>query len=372
MICTVSTVKDTPANVERFVRRNLASGADHMFLFLDGDDSALGRLAEIPQVTAVLADAALWGGTKPDALNLRQISHANLVNTLLAPFDCVDWLFHIDGDECLDLDRDRLAAVDPETRYVRLLPREALSRRDQNGEVTHFKELLGPENLSLLALLGVIAEPRNNSYFNGHVTGKVGIRPALNVDLLIHRAERRFEPYVPSFQADFLHVLHYESFSGEEFVRKWMSHIGAGGGTRFKLDKLRLRAAISAVVDNDRLSAERKRHYLSELYRRNVEDDIETLTELGLLVEPAPELHQYTPRPFPAAEQQLVDRLLEHLLVADKGGFAPGRMPASSVELLTGLASELAPAEPELAARLEACVARTPSEPPSGEGEGVE
>jgi hypothetical protein len=359
VICSVSTVKDTLANLELFVGRNLAAGADHMFVFLDGDDEAThAYFADHPHVTAVLADAAFWGGEKPDELNVRQVSNANLVNTLLAPFDCVDWLFHIDGDECLDIDKEQLAALEPTTRYVRLMPREAVSQRHWDGEVTLFKELLGADELNLLALLGMIPEPRNIAYFNGHVTGKVGIRPALNVDLHIHRAERRAEPYLPSFQADFLHVLHYESFSGEEFVRKWASHIGTGGGTRFKVGKMRLRAAISAVVTNERLSDERKRHYLAELYQRNVEDDIETLSELGLLVEPAKELHGYVPATFPQDQRELVDELLGHLLAADKAAFRFGSAPTSNVALLQAVRSELSA---ELGSLVDACVARTPS-----------
>ena len=36
MLFTASTLKDSPENVRFFVAANLASGVDHMFVFLDG------------------------------------------------------------------------------------------------------------------------------------------------------------------------------------------------------------------------------------------------------------------------------------------------------------------------------------------------
>ena len=54
MICTVSTVLDTPENVDRFVRRNLAAGVDHMFVFLDAPQPRVRALLDpLPQVTAI-------------------------------------------------------------------------------------------------------------------------------------------------------------------------------------------------------------------------------------------------------------------------------------------------------------------------------
>src|SRR5690348_2586309 len=65
VLCTVSTVKDTRANVEQFVERNLRSGADHMFVFLEADeDGTLAFLRENPHVTAVRTDDAYWVGER--------------------------------------------------------------------------------------------------------------------------------------------------------------------------------------------------------------------------------------------------------------------------------------------------------------------
>ena len=84
MIATVSTVKDTLANVQRFVRGNLAGGVDHMVVFLDAPDPEVEAwLASQEHVTHVVADDRWWGGKRPADLNNRQRMHANITKALL-------------------------------------------------------------------------------------------------------------------------------------------------------------------------------------------------------------------------------------------------------------------------------------------------
>ena len=77
LVVTASTVKDTLANVERFVDGNLAGGADHLVLFLDApDDPATpdvrGFLDAHPHVTCVVTDDTWWTDKRPEQLNTRQ------------------------------------------------------------------------------------------------------------------------------------------------------------------------------------------------------------------------------------------------------------------------------------------------------------
>ena len=84
MIATVSTVKDTLANVQRFVRGNLAGGVDHMVVFLDAPDAEVEAwLAGQEHVTHLVADDAWWGGKRPADLNDRQRLHANITKAVL-------------------------------------------------------------------------------------------------------------------------------------------------------------------------------------------------------------------------------------------------------------------------------------------------
>lgn len=323
MICTVSTVRDTPDNVEAFARRNLAAGADHMYVFLDDDDDVDGvaaRLAGDQHVTVITTDDSYWHGARPQRLNARQSANANLVNVLLTALGEVDWLFHIDGDECLDIHPDVLAAVPAGAPYVRLNTLEAVARRAwEDGEVTHFKRRLAFDDLCLLQALGAISEPDNASYFNGHVEGKPGIRPSVDIRIRIHTVRGVGDIELPVVRDDRLNVLHYESYCEDEFIRKWQTHV-SGRRSPFKASKDRLRGAVTSVLGNDRLSDEAKQQLLAEIFRRCVEDDWPRLRDLGVLAQPQPR-RAAEPRSYPTATRERHDDLIGRLRTFDKDYF---------------------------------------------------
>ena len=70
---------------------------------------------------------------------MRQRINANLVKAVLSTFDWAEWLFHIDADEIVQLDREVLRALPAGTRVVRLAPLEAVSRRQWDDDPTWFK-----------------------------------------------------------------------------------------------------------------------------------------------------------------------------------------------------------------------------------------
>lgn len=357
LVCTVSTVKDTLANVEAFVTRNLSAGADHMFVMLDAPDRPVERfLSEHPHVTCVVTDRAYWHGRRHPHLNVRQTANANLVRVLLTPFERVGWLFHIDGDECLDVDKERLCRLGPEVPAVHLGVLEAVSGESRKWDGV-FKRSLSFEELCLLHALGILDDPRNRSYFNGYATGKGGIRPSLDYNVRIHAAKLDDGTVVKAFSADYLHVLHYESFSAEEFVRKWSTHIAGPAQSVFGQKKQRLRAAIEAVLRSDSLTEAGRQHYLLELYRRNVADAAETLDDLGLLVRPAAEHHSYTPRGFSPDEAADLELLLTRLVKADRGFFRPAVLAKQPADLLRATRADLPRGASGLADRIDATLA---------------
>jgi hypothetical protein len=325
MICTVSTVRDSAENVSRFVDRNLAAGVDHMFVFLDGSHeevaAPLALLREHQDVSAIHAGPGYWQGRRPAGLNKRQVVNATLVNTLLAPFPQVRWLFHIDGDECVDIDRGELLDPGNEARCIRLQPLEAVSQERWDGEVDLFKRKLDEDELALLTILGVIPRPTNSAYFNGHLLGKPGLLPDLDYRLTIHKVvdytAAELEPeHIPA-----QHVLHYESFSSQEFVRKWFAHLSSGTRPTFSASRNQIRAAVAAILSNRKLEDREKRQLLEELYRRRVQDDLPVLQRLGYLVTPDPARHRHQPVRWQPDEKELMRLLLRKLCVADKQAF---------------------------------------------------
>ena len=268
MICTVSTVLDTPENVDRFVRRNLAAGVDHMFVFLDEHQPRVRALLDpLPQVTAIGTGDGYWDGRRPPNLNNRQTANANLARVLLSCLDWPRWLFHIDADECLDIDRTKLLALDETVPAVVLTTLEAVSTPGGDPQ-ERFKRQLGEEDLALLHLLGIIGRPSNTSLFNSHAHGKVGIRPTLDFNLHIHRARYPDRDFVESYEAEWLRLLHYDSTSVEEFIRKWSTHAASVSDSAFGRERTAILASVRSVQRNQSLSDERRQHYFAEIYRR--------------------------------------------------------------------------------------------------------
>ncbi|RYP83677.1 hypothetical protein EKO23_18135 [Nocardioides guangzhouensis] len=357
-MCTVSTVKDSAANIKAFVEGNLAAGADHLFVFLEGAAEEVAEahqyLKEHESVTVVRTGSRYWNPRRPGDLNKRQMTNATLVSCALAILPAVHWVFHIDGDERLDIDKERLLALPPDVPCVSLRTREAVSRPHWDGEVDIFKELLDEDTLCLLTMLGVIAEPANTAYFNGHTHGKPGMRPALDRYLRIHRVLDTDKQEVPAHSSDDFHVLHYESFSAEEFIRKWQNHTTSGTRAKFSGRRDQLRGAISAVVTNPALTDADKRELLTTIYRREVEDDLPTLQRLGLLVTPDASHHAYGPAAFGAEDAAALAQVMARLRTVDKRHFDHNDLGLHPRDLFAQMRSELRPDEAALAARLDA------------------
>ena len=187
MLVTTSTILDTPANVRRFVADNLAMGVDHMVVFLDDpsapdQDLIADELDRHPHVTCVLAGKGWWAGDRPKGLNVRQRINANVALELLADMEWAQWVFHVDGDEVVALDREVLAAVPTGTDAAWLTPLEGVSRFAATERPTLFKRLLDDDDLNLLHTLGVLSAPTNKAYFHGHVRGNQAYAPARGSD----------------------------------------------------------------------------------------------------------------------------------------------------------------------------------------------
>jgi hypothetical protein len=324
MLLTASTVKDTLPNLERFVARNLAGGVDHMIVFLDaGDPEVRAWLDQHPHVTCVRTDQAWWRGQRPAALNVRQRINANAAKAVLSRLPWAGWVFHVDADEVVQVDRDRLEALPQEVRAVRLTSMEAVSRRHWEGEVTHFKRQLSAEDLTLLHVLGVIDRPKQGGYFHGHVDGKVGMRPAVEPWLALHHVIDTAGERQEAREADWLRLLHYESVDGEEFVRKWTSILQAGPTVRLRPGREPTAVALRALIAKD-LTPDQARPHLMRIFERTTEDDFETLRDLALLEEHDPLSWGLVPREVPGDGLERLHAGLAAIAEAPKSVFEPG------------------------------------------------
>jgi Glycosyl transferase family 2 len=313
MLVTASTILEPPANVRRFVADNLAMGVDHMVVFLDdpsaqGQDEVADELKRHRQVTCVPTGRGWWAGDRPQGLNVRQRINVNLALELLVDMRWARWVFHVDGDEVVALDRGVLAAVPAGTDAVWLTPLEAVSEFGATKRPTLFKRLLDDDDLNLLHLLGVLAEPTNPAYFHGHVLGKSGVRPGSGLRLTLHDAVTTSGEKVPRHEDPRLRVLHHDAVSGEEFVRKWTALLGAGHA-RFRADRAPTINALRTLTGKN-IPAPIAEKYLRRIYEATTEDDVTTLHELGLLEEVDPALGNPATEPIPDSDRAtLADRI---------------------------------------------------------------
>ena len=338
MLFTASTVKDSPANTRFFVAANLASGVDHMVVFLDAPDEpeqqeVAAELAAHPDVTCIPTDRTWWRGDRPSRLNVRQRINANLLVSLLGEVPDAEWVVHVDGDEVVRADPETLAAVPADTGALWLSPLEAVSTLHAEQRPTLFKRLLEDGDLQLLTVLGVLDAATNQAYFHGHVLGKSGVRPRAGLHLTLHdsvhpdgrrlRAPERFEH--PG-----LAVLHYDAVSGEAFIRKWQSMIAAGP-TSLRPDRAPLAMALRSLVGKD-LDPKAAETYLRAIYERTTQDAVATLRDLQLLEQVDPTEGTHHPVAMTPAGRAAFDQGLDRLREAAKRPFHINHAEPASTE----------------------------------------
>ena len=312
-IVTVTTVSDTLPDVERFVRRNLSTGVDHMVVFLDDERPDVQQVLEAhTQVSVVRTESGYWGYDRPTSLSERRMINANVSLTALTRVPSVGWLFHIDTDEALAFDRDELLEMKPPAVQFRAL--EAVAKL-RGHEPELFKTIPSVEELHALGELGVIAEPELDSYFRGDHLGTTGVRPAGD---LRFRANSVYElPDLPieTVQPPTMHVVRYGSWCLDDFVARWQT-FDPGATTDLPRDSLHIGTAFHTLSTHPALSKRERRRCIAELFQRHVADDIPVLQDFGLLV-PNP-LRRAEPRPLPHIDSRRLQEALADLYAADK------------------------------------------------------
>lgn len=321
MITTVSTVKDDIERLHRWIDRNMAAGVDRMMVFVDDRDDPQTATALNARPGVVAIDAGTWWGEEyPARLNARQRINANAALSVVREHDPRGWMFHIDGDEVLHLDKERLLMLADDIEAVQLSPLEALSQWEwPDDEVTVFKRLLTDEELNLLHLLGMLERPDNDAYFRGHTAGKAGLRVTSDGWLEIHRVVDDRKTPVAAHRACWLQVLHYESHTLEEFVRKWTNHTTSGHRMVARPERRRLASAMTAEVW-EQWPAEVADQVRRELFAATALDDRHGLERLALLVAPVTPARPAAPAPSDP-HLDVIEEGLAALASTDKSRF---------------------------------------------------
>lgn len=323
LVAAVSTVKDTLPRVEQYVARNLAGGVDHLFVLLDADQPEVAAaLAAHPHVTCIRTDDAWWRGGRPPELNHRQRINANAVRDLLGELGWASWLFHVDGDEVVRVDRDRLAAVPASVPAVRLEVREAVSRLRWERPPTWFKRPLEKPELRRLVRRGVIEKPTNGAFLHGHADGKSGVRPGGDTWLTLHDPVGADGEAVETAADESFLVLHFESYSGEEFARKWTALAQAGPDTRLRPIRQRTMDAVQDLLARGLPAAALEQELLA-LYERTIADDLDLLRKLGVVEEIDADRGTHEPVALSAEQRAGLAAAVERVRGLPKDRFRP-------------------------------------------------
>jgi hypothetical protein len=294
-LVAASTIKDSPEHVRRYVEGNLAGGVDHLVVFLDapsdeGQGEVLAYLEQHPRVTPVRAGGAWWGGDRPRELNVRQCINANVTRRVLAELGLGrGWLLHVDGDEVVRVDREALARVPEDALALKLAVREAVSSStwDTEGQPTAFKAELDEADLALLHGLGLLPEPSNQVWIRGHVMGKSAVRIEADRWLTLHKVAREDRSHEPGLADEAWLVFHYESYSGEDFVRKWTAMVASGPRAAYRAERRQTARTLRDLISRD-LEPAALRRQLERFYRIQVEEPLADLRDLRVVEEADP------------------------------------------------------------------------------------
>src|SRR5262249_11060444 len=154
---------------------------------------------------------------------------------------------------------------------------------------------------------------------------------AIGVHHVIDRAGNQVElAEVPG-----LRLLHYESFSGDEFVRKWMALLGSGGHVGQRGHRATVADSIRTLLSLG-LDEDDARYFLYRLYEQFGLDDVDLLERLGLLVEVDPDARPRTVDTSPEGVAQLRS-LLDRARGVRKLAFLPKHVSLQVDEVVAGL-----------------------------------
>lgn len=273
MIFSVSTIKDNKDNIEFFIRENRLSGIDYMFIFYEGE--LMVKPEEYEFVTFI---PSLEYNSNIASLNLRQKLNIRRVVDLLCKNYRDHWIVNLDGDEVVNFRKGCLDSIDEDIKVVKLSTLEPINDgRSDLREQTLFKTTLNTSELKVASLFDLIESESNAHWLSGHSSGKYIARISPYLSYNIHHVSK--VPAKEVFSSNEFNVIHYESISFEEFLRKFKAHAANHAG--FKKFRSKIVAFFRNYQDSPSFIKLAKR-----IYEENfIEHNIELKKSLGFIFE---------------------------------------------------------------------------------------
>ncbi|MEM8553393.1 MAG: glycosyltransferase family 2 protein [Pseudomonadota bacterium] len=286
---TISTIKASPKNIDRFATHHLGLGARQMFIFLDDPNQEVPPWMEAcEEIKLSRCDAAHWDRLKnprPEISRQRQAANANHAYGQVR----ATWAIHLDGDEFLLPSGGRtvtelLENAKPSLNAWRVAPGEYLGEASRKEGIPVFKRHLARKyralglHLELYPTFGA----RIKQGFLSHTDGKSFLRTGVrDMTVGIHRGLDRKGAQEPSKTLDNILLGHAHARCEADFIEQTPRRLAFGG---YKPYGCQRRQAISDVLNHA----------------------LETDGEVGLL-------HVY--RELMSSDPAVLDRLRAHSLL---------------------------------------------------------
>jgi len=139
----------------------------------------------------------------------------------------------------------------------------------------------------------------------------------------------------PTHADERLELFHYESYSGEEFARKWGAMATSGPRVSLRAGRSAVADAVRDVLDGE-ASPDTRHERLLALFAETTQDDAESLVELGLVLELDPTAGTHAPRSLSEGARAALQRGLAEAHGTDRSAYFRGTSPRGAPAAVPG------------------------------------
>jgi hypothetical protein len=244
-LCSITTVKEDPKIIHRFINYHLNIGIEYMIFFLD--DALLDYIKYFdPRVKIIITNREYWKDihncSRPDTIEERQL--LNLKYGLELAKKKTSILIHLDIDELLYIEADKkleeclqifnISDIDvilPE--ILELYPRGL--NTEKFYETAYFRKIINKRQVKKIIDNPKISntifypEPTWKQYFRGHVNSKRLIKISDKIDFFTIHSVQLKHGFIKTHATSYLKILHFYSVNYNDWYTKWKRRIDGTG-----------------------------------------------------------------------------------------------------------------------------------------------